>query len=140
MTETQLYLNWNFASVTFKLNFFETKKLSCNPTKTDVIHLHSRFTKTIPIPSININQHSVIASKKVRNLGVLFDNHLTMSGQINSICRSAPLAIRNIGRIRKYLDQTSTERLVHAFITSKRDYCNSLLPQDRRPKADGRRG
>lgn len=50
-----------------------------------------------------------------------------MSGHVNNLCRTASLAIRNIGRIRKYLDQPSTERLVHAFVTSKLDYCNSVL-------------
>ena len=50
-----------------------------------------------------------------------------MSKHINKICGSASLAIRNIGRVRKYLDQHSTERLVHAFVTSRLDYCNSLL-------------
>ena len=51
-----------------------------------------------------------------------------MSSHINNICRSGSLALRNIGRVRKYLDQTNTERLVHVFITSRLDYCsNSLL-------------
>ena len=63
----------------------------------------------------------------MRNLGVVFDDHLTMSSHINSIYRSASLALRNIGRVRKYLDQANTERLVHAFLTSRPDYCNSLL-------------
>ena len=46
---------------------------------------------------------------------------------LNSVCRSASLALQNIGKVRKYLNQSATERLVHAFITSKLDYCNSLL-------------
>ena len=35
--------------------------------------------------------------------------------------------MRNIGEVRKYLDQMNTERLVHTFISFRLDYCNSLL-------------
>ena len=35
--------------------------------------------------------------------------------------------MRNIGEVRKYLDQMKTECLVHAFILFRQDYCNSLL-------------
>ena len=35
--------------------------------------------------------------------------------------------LRDIGKIRKYLDEGSTETLVHAFVSSRLDYCNSLL-------------
>ena len=44
-----------------------------------------------------------------------------------SICSSASLAMRNIGEVRKYLDQMNTERLVHAFISFRLNYCNRLL-------------
>jgi hypothetical protein len=50
-----------------------------------------------------------------------------MTTQINNTCKSASLAIRNIGKIRNYLDQQSAKKLIHAFVTSKLDFCNSLL-------------
>ena len=62
------------------------------------------------------------------DLGVLLDNHLDMSRQVNNTCKSASLlAIHNIGKIRNYLDQPTAEKLIHAFVTSKIDFCNSLL-------------
>lgn len=46
---------------------------------------------------------------------------------ISSICRSAYFHIRNISKLRKYLDQDSLEKVIHAFISTKLDYCNSIL-------------
>ena len=43
------------------------------------------------------------------------------------MCRKASFGIYKIGRIRKYLDRTSTERLVHAFVSSHLDCNKSLL-------------
>jgi len=101
--------------------------LSCNPSKTEIIHFSSRFSKYVSISNVDIGQHTVNTSKEARNLGVVFDQHLSMSNHVNNICCSASIALRHIGRIRKYLDNSSTERLIHAFISSKLDYCNSVL-------------
>ena len=62
-----------------------------------------------------------------RNLGSWFDSHLTMSSHISKLCSAAFYYLCNIRRIRKYLSQETTGTLVHAFITSRVDYCNSLL-------------
>ena len=106
--------------------FFSESKLSCNPTKTQIVRLDSRFLNFTSIPGINIGDYLVPISKEVCNLGAMFDKHLTMPSHINKIGRSASLALRN-SRVRKYLNQQSAERLVHAFITSRLDYCSSLL-------------
>ena len=44
-----------------------------------------------------------------------------------NICRSASYALYKIGRIRHFLNEKSTETLIHAFITCRLDQCNSLL-------------
>ena len=62
-----------------------------------------------------------------RNLGVLFDTQLNMESQNISICKAAYYMIYNLSRIRKYFDQDSMKIVVHACITSRLDYFNSLL-------------
>ena len=43
------------------------------------------------------------------------------------ICVSCQYHLRNIAKIRKYLSEDTSQILVHAFISSKLDNCNSLL-------------
>ena len=58
---------------------------------------------------------------------MFIDSHLTMSTHIKNVCQTALISLRSIARLRKYLDRPTTERLVHAFISSRLDSCNSLL-------------
>ena len=102
-------------------------RLKLNDSKTEVLHVKSRFAKNVASVDINIGDTTVSPSEEVRDLGVLLDSCLSMSGYINSVCRSASFAIRKIGKIRRYLDQASAEKLVHAFISSRLDNCNSIL-------------
>ena len=69
----------------------------------------------------------VSQSNTVRNLGVWFDTCLNMETHISNTCKAAFYMLYNLRRIRKYLDQNNAETLVHAFISSKIDYCNGLL-------------
>ena len=47
---------------------------------------------------------------------------------VNKICVSSQYHLRNIAKIRKYLLSEDTPQiLVHAFLSSKLDNCNSLL-------------
>ncbi len=63
----------------------------------------------------------------VRNLGIVFDNDCTMAGQVRSLCRTLNYQLRNIARIRRYLDEDSCHHVVRALVTSRLDYGNSLL-------------
>ena len=63
----------------------------------------------------------------VKYLGVNLDNTLTLTPHINSITSACYLYLRKIRSIRKYLSQKDTETLIHAFISSRLDVCNSLF-------------
>ena len=77
------------------------------------------------IPKEN-NLKITISSENVRDLGVIIDNKLNMQQHIRKTCRAAAFGISKIGKIRKFLNRQSTEKLIHAFVTSHLDYCNSL--------------
>ena len=52
---------------------------------------------------------------------------MNVTTHITKKCSSAFFYLHNIRHIRKYLTSECTEKLIHAFITSRLDYCNSLL-------------
>ena len=114
---TQAILHWNTQNM-----------LSTNPGKTEVIHFTSRFQKQpIALDTFKFANTDVTVSDKVRNLGVIMDKNLSFTNHINDMCRKATLAIRSIGRIRKYLPNDGIKRLVNALVMSRLDYSNSLL-------------
>ena len=63
----------------------------------------------------------------VKNLGTWLDSTLSMNSYVNNTCSNAFYYLYNIRRIRKYLSRRSTERLIHAIVSRRVDYCNSLL-------------
>ena len=101
--------------------------LVLNDSKTEVLHFTSRFAKNPSIPNITAGEAVVNLVPNARDLGVILDTHMTMRPHINNITRSASFALKKISSIRKYLDRQSCEKLVHAFISSRLDNCNSLL-------------
>ena len=52
---------------------------------------------------------------------------MTLAPFINNTCKSAFSQLYNIRRISKYLTTDTSKTLVHVMITSRIDYCNSLL-------------
>ena len=63
----------------------------------------------------------------VRILGAWFDDQLTMAVHITNICIAAFYHLHNIRRIRKYPSVDAAATLIHSFVSSRIDYCNSLL-------------
>ena len=103
--------------------------LVLNDGKTEIVHFSSKFKGVGPVTRCNvrIGDVSIHPSNTVRNLGVTMDTAGSMSAHVVNICKSASHALWKIGKIRNILDQSTTEKLIHAFITSRLDYCNSLL-------------
>ena len=102
-------------------------KLKINDDKTEFVILHSSYKEFTANPNFEIGQTLVKLSDTCRNLGVIFDSHMKMENQIQSICQSVNFHLRSINLVRDFLTDEATVLLVHALITSKLDFCNSLL-------------
>ena len=80
-----------------------------------------------PLSHIHVCDERVLASPRAGNIGVLFDESLNMVPQVTAMCKSAFYRLRKIRLIRKHLTFDAAQLLVQALVTSKLDYCNSLL-------------
>ena len=103
-------------------------KLKLNADKTEFFVAASKNNLShVQDVSLIIGNSTVTPSTNIRNLGVMFDPVMSMSSQVNSICSSTNYHLRNIARIRKNIDHDTCHHVVRCLVTSRLDYCNSLL-------------
>ena len=104
-----------------------TKNWLClNAPKTDMANIvSSRRSGTIP--GIEIDNVWIPKSESVQDLGVWLDQGMPMGTQVQMMCKAAYANLYKIGRIRKFLDRKSAERLVHALVISRLDTNNAVL-------------
>ena len=103
-------------------------RLMSNDDKTEFLLLGTKQQLAkVDINSITVGESVVNTKPVVRNLGSWFDSQLSMSTHISKLCSSAFFHLHNISRIRKFLSPVETKSLGHVFVTSRADYCNSLL-------------
>ena len=114
-----------------------TNKLKINDSKTEFILFRSPQLKCdLSGLSVNVGERMVTQSSKVRDLGVIFDQFLNFDDHISAICRSTHFHIRNTGKIRNLLSYDACSTIIHALISCRLDYCNSILYNVPKSKTD----
>ena len=102
-------------------------RLKFNGPKTEFMLLGKKQMLNFDKPCLKIEDSLITPSHEVRNLGVIFDENLTMNGQIDSLCRSMFATIKHISSCRDFLTVDVTIQLMVSLVLSRLDYCNSLL-------------
>ncbi len=99
--------------------------LQLNKEKTEVI----AFGNKDEVLKVNayLDSRGQTTKNQVRNLGVILETDLSFSSHVKAVTKSAYYHLKNIARIRCFVSSQDLEKLVHAFITSRVDYCNGLL-------------
>ena len=106
-----------------------TNKLKLNPDKTEFLLIgnewqQSKYISMFPIELLGIKTYP---AKSTCNLGVIFDKNFNFRSHISAICISCIYHIRNLWGIRRHLDLESAKLLANVLVSSRLDFCNSLL-------------
>ena len=102
--------------------------LLLNSDKTEVIVLGPKHLRDkLADRNFALDGITVASKAAVKNLGVMFDQDMSFHSHIKQTSKIAFFHLRNIAKVRRILSQSDAEKLVHAFVTSRLDYCNSIL-------------
>ena len=108
--------------------WMSSNRLKLNSEKTQFIWIGtSQQLNKVPVNAINIGSSSVPINTTVNNLGVIFDPQLAMKAHVKKVCGVSFYQLRQLRTVRKSLSMEGCKTLVHAFIASRVDYCNSIL-------------
>ena len=111
-------------------------KLNDDKTELLIITTREELSKISDI-SVKVGDQSILqGDEPPRILGEIFDFTCCLDAHIAKLCRSNNFNLYSVGRIRKYLDKLTTEKIITATVTSRLDYCNSLLDRAKQSHID----
>ena len=132
--DTQLYFSFKPSShsnlsilndcLTAVKDWMAQNFLQLNPDKTEILFIGPECIQAEIQQSLAITANFTKSSK---NLGVIFDNNLNFELHVKKVVQTCFFQLRNIAKIKSLLTPQDLEKLVHAFISSRLDYCNSLF-------------
>ena len=109
-----------------------SRRLQLNPAKTELIWFGSKASlkKTVHLDlNLYIGADVIKPVGVVRDLGVFLDAELNMDQHVKTVVRSCFFSISSASNhaVRRILSEEVTLGLVSAFVTTRLDYCNSVL-------------
>ena len=111
-------------------NWLSQNFLKLNDSKTEVIIIGSPTLVNkvkVKIPRITLGDSNITISSEVRNLGVLFDETLSFEKHIRKVANNCIYHLRNLNHAKSYFTRKALEIVIHAYISTRLDYCDSLF-------------
>ena len=106
-------------------NWMSNNFLQLNSNKTEILVIGSQHMANQILPFLGPLQDRV--KPVAKNLGIWFDGNLNFEHHVRKLVQSCFYQLRNISKIRHILSFRDAETIIHAFISSRLDYCNSLF-------------
>ena len=76
---------------------------------------------------ISILANQVSPAQSIKNLGVVFDSDITLSGHVLQVMKSTRVYARDLHRIHLLFTLKTSVLIANAMVSSRLDYCNSLF-------------
>src|SRR6218665_714884 len=113
------------------LGKFETwmssNRLRLNPAKTKFMWLGTRQQLAkLNLDALANKFPSYTFSATARDLGVLLDQEVTFAQHLHRLSRDCCYQLRQLRNVARSITASAATTLVHAFITSRLDYCSTL--------------
>ena len=106
------------------------RRLKMNDSKSEIMIIGSlnniRSVKNDFGHDVHFGNSTIKLSEKLRNLGFVFDQTLTLSNNVNITKQKAISGLINIAHISSLIDKKHRIQLVHSLVFSQIDFCNSL--------------
>ena len=104
-------------------------KLKLNADKTEflIIGTPKQCGKLDGFFTTRILSQNITQATSAKNLGVTFDKNFNFRQHISQTCRCCFYHIRDLRRIRRYMSLPVAKTIATALVSSRLDYCNSLL-------------
>lgn len=114
LMEITKWMNWKFMKI--------------NPEKTEILLFYPKaLSDKVIVQGIIVGNQCIRFSKVVKNVGIWLDEQLNLDSHINKVVSHSHKLLKDIGKIRNVISVKHTEMLVHAVISSRLDYGNSMF-------------
>ena len=109
-------------------DWMSSNRLKLNPSKTQWIWIGTRM-QLAKIDKRELLERfpEIVFESSVVDLGVVIDQELKMDAHVGIMTRSCFYQLRQLRTIRQSLSDDATRMLIHSFVVTRVDYCNSVL-------------
>ena len=104
--------------------YFHSNGLKVNVTKFELLTLGTRQNlRSLPSFTVNFRGTSLSPTTEVRNLGVIFDQHLSWDAHVTAVSRKCCGILTGLSHLRHYLPPETLPEIVNALVISHIRYC-----------------
>ena len=107
------------------VDWLKQSRLKLNPAKTEVLWLGRHAERQLR-ELLALDGTQLTPVQLVKSLGIILDSSLSMEAQVANVTCLVFFHLRQARQLVPYLSTPDVATVIHATVTSRLDFCNSL--------------